>query len=362
MLATIKQEVNQIGYKTQELAKDYDREKGTTAVTTALAILNTQIFCIQKNRKVLVRHEDGTLKFHPENIPELFTEPLSVIVPVDFMAKHFKEHWAGFTFYSRNKIQEIRADLSARFKLFTLEERDWSDPVNRHRTPNPCESFNLIGALLLARALEDILLTHRKLEAKQLDWSESIGNGNYPKIRDEDNCALPAHKAYSTVALYNVIFDGIDSWGRDEADFSGQEPRPEVIRAIELEAKILQAEQAFETVLDADPIRDPEMVFITETFDYVKSEIIEDESVDCRIEVSNVVSTHPFCEFVRLTMKVSPKIRTLCQKRENAVNIPAWAFSQGERALKWWQRRIDESGLWFSEMTPGWVLDKMVPF
>ncbi len=362
MITTIKQEVNQIGCRLQELVKDYYSEKGITAVATALAILNTQLFCAQKNKKVLVRHENGTLKFHPENIPKLFAEPLSVIVPVDFMAKHLKEHWAGFTYISRNKIQEIRADLSARFKLFTLEERDWSDPANRHRAPNPCESFNLIGALLLARALEDILLTHRKLEAKQLDWSQPIGNGNYPEIRDEDNCALPAHKAYSTVALYNKIFEDIDVWGRDEVDFGDREPRPEVIRAIELEAKTLQAEQAFEAVLDADPIRDPEMVFITETFDYVKSEIIEGESVNCRIEVSNVVSTHPFCEFVRLTMKVSPKIRTLCQKRENAVNIPAWAFAQGESALKWWQKRIDSTCLWFTEMAPSWVLDNIIPY
>lgn len=355
MLATIKTQVKQIACNYRNILSQYTLKE----VITLWGILNEMIWCAAINAKAISKRRNENLVFYQENIPKLINESITVVTPVQFLVKYLKKFWSGLTYGSATAIRRLRSVLCEEFKLFTLEERDWSDPSNRHRAPNPCGSFDIIGGLVLARLCEDAALTHYELEDTGLDWSQPIGNGNYPQVRNEDN-SLPAHKAYTLVALYNLVFEGIDRWGREEADFTDQEPRPEVVQSLKVRTQTLQAEQAFEEALQANP-SDPEIVLITQTFDYVETEEVS-FSDGSRILEPKVISTHLLCEFVRLTMKIPPTIRPLCQKREESVNVPAWALDRGVRALAWWQKRLGESGLWFTEIAPLWVLDEIVPF
>jgi hypothetical protein len=119
-------------------------------------------------------------------------------------------------------VIRVRNEFCEVFKFHTLEKRDWTNLTDRHRQPNPCSEFDCVHALILAECSEQKLLVDYTLEELRLDWSQQIGNDNYPMVRDELKSLLE-HKAYTLVALFNMIFEGIVRWGRPDEPPSGEE-------------------------------------------------------------------------------------------------------------------------------------------
>jgi hypothetical protein len=56
-------------------------------------------------------------------------------------------------------------------------------------------------------------------------------------------------------------------------------------------------------------------------------------------------------------------------KKEKVLTVPVWtilsegfANEQSERAIVWWEERIENSGLWLSQLALPWVWDAVLPF
>ena len=354
MISTTLLEVNLISGKYEELISELSFKE----CLTILGILNEKIYCAAVNAKVITKCKEGRI-FHREKITKLLTEAVTVVTPVTYLATYLKMYWPNLAYHSRTAVARLREVLSEKFKLFTLEERDWSNPEARHRAPNPCGSFDFLGALLVAKLLEARVMVWYKLEDLRLDFTQPLGNCNYPLVRDESQ-SLPAHKGYTMVKLYNFLFEGIDRWRRDEVDFGGQQPIPETVQAIKVRYQTLLAEEAFTAALESDPNRDPTEVLETEVFEFTEPVICESDGI--AILTERVIAAIPLSRLVRRAMKVVPKARLPIPSQEASVRVPCWALSESSKALAWWQRRIENSGLWLSALAPSWVLDEIVPF
>lgn len=327
-------------------------------VATISGLLNSYIYCCGLKTGVILRDSKRNLIFNQNNIEKLLN-PIEVSVSMTHLVDYLKEHWTGFTYTSKKLIERYRRQLSEFFKIFTLEERDWSVPANRHRAPNPCGSFDILQALMLARACEIELLTRYRLEEQQLDWSQEIGNGNYPMVRDEST-SLPAHKGWVMMKLFGMVFKGITGW-RKESEPSTEQPLSMVVTALRTKHLALQAEIRLDELVEADPEREPEEILATEVMEIVETEVVESEGVAALVE--KVAATIPLLWAVRRReMRVSPKVRRSIPVAEASVNVPCWALKQSDCALAWWEKRIERSGLWLSQLAPSWVWDAVLPF
>ena len=342
-----------------KLLRKYTRKE----VFTILGILNGMLYCAALNAKVITR--DKVRKyFNREYLPALLNAP-TVTVSVRFLMDYLKEHWKGLTYYSVNAVMRFREILSQEFRLFTLEKRDWSDPKNRHRNPNPCGQFNVIKALQLAEQCEIRLKEHYKLEEVGLDWTQKIGNGNYPMVRDESK-SFPAHKGFVMVKLHRMILGPVSTYCRDDDDFVLQYELllPLAIQAIENEYLALQAEEMLEQAeaqldkLKGDNPDADEQDLLAEPMEIVETETVESGGI--AVVVSHVAKVIPLTTgLIRCCMWVLPAPRP---KREKTLTVPCEVLEQSESALDWWRERIDSSGLWLSQMAPQWVWDAVLPF
>lgn len=359
ILASIWLKVKLISRNLWKLLRKYTHKE----VFTILGILNGMLYCAAINAKVISR--DKVRKhFDHKYLPALLNFP-TVNVLVTFLMEYLREHWTGLTYYSVNAVIRFRVILSQEFQLFTLEDRDWSDPKNRTRKPNPCGCFNTVKALLLVEQCETILKEHYKLEEVGLDWSQEIGNGNYPMIRDESK-SFPAHKGFVMVKLYRMILGPVSTYCRNDDDFVPQDELllPLAIQAIENEYLALQAEEMFEQAeaqldkLKGDNPDADEQDLLAEPMEIVETETVESGGV--AVVVSHVAKVIPLAAgLIRCCMWVLPAPRP---KREKVLTVPCEVLEQSESALDWWRERIDSSGLWLSQMAPQWVWDAFLPF
>lgn len=353
MIAITLHEVNTIAQEFDEKLKGYR----FTKVFTIFGILNRMLYLAAIKEKIISHPnpKTGLRAYNKKNIGRL-AQPITVISCVTGTETYLKEHWARAA-HSVNPIRETRELLSETFKLFTLEDRDWSVAENRGRAPNPCSEFDSVRSLILAERCEQKLLVRFKLEEIQLDWSQEIGSGNYPTVRDESK-SMPEHKAYTLVALYNMMFDGIARWGRQDEP-SGSNPLPEVVENIHNNFKELQAEKAFDRLQDEQPDRPPEEILATESFDFVAPEIIVSNGLS--ILVDRLIARIPLASVIRRSMQVPPVPRVEV-KKEASVAVPVWAMERNDVAIAWWDEQLSKTGLWLSELAPSWVLDAILPF
>lgn len=356
MIARTEQEIN-------ALSQEFDaklRGKSITKIFTIFGILNHALYIAGRQVKVISdKHgSKGLRDYNQENINDL-VQPLAVPVKMEGIMTYLFEHWEGRHYTSKNTVDKVRHDLSDNFKLYNLEDRRESRKIakNRNKQPNVMTNFDAVAALILAERCELILLEHYNLEEIQLDWSQEIGNGNYPMVRDESK-SLPEHKAYTLVRLFNLVFTGIVRWGR-RTEPANDRPLPDVVQIVNTNFKMLQAEQAFEKIKEAEPDRPEEEILATETFDVTETEIVE--SNGCAILVDRLIARIPLAAMVRRTMKVPPAKRVKVEK-EAAVTVPVWAIEKSEQAIAWWEEKLGKTELWLSEMAPSWALDAVLPF
>lgn len=360
ILTSLQAKVKAISRKLARLLRRYTHKE----VATFMGMLNALLYRAASNAKVIVRNATGKLIFNQNRLSTLLNLH-TVNISAVFFADYLKKFWAGLTYYSINAARRFREILSQVFQLFTLEERDWSDPKDRHRKPNPCGGFNVALALLLAEQCETILKEHYKLEEVSLDWSQEIGNGNYPMIRDESK-SFPAHKGFVMVKLYRMILGPVSTYCRNDDDFVPQDELllPLAFQAIENEYLALQAEEMFEQAeaqldeLKGDSPDADEQDLLAEPMEIVETETIESGGV--AVVVSHVAKVIPLAAgLIRCCMWVLPAPRP---KREKVLTVPCEVLEQSESALDWWRERIDSSGLWLSQMAPQWVWDAFLPF
>lgn len=333
-------------------------------VATILGILNGMLYCAALNAKVITRHQVRK-HFDHKYLPALLNAP-TVSVPVTFLMGYLKEHWKGLTYYSVNAVIRFREILSQEFQLFTLEKRDWFNPKNRHRRPNPCGGFNVVKALLLVEQCEIRLKEHYKLDEVGLDWSQEIGNGNYPMVRDESR-SFPEHKGFVMVKLFRMILGSVSTYCRNDDEFTPQDGLllPLAVEAIENEylallaaGKTEQAEQQLDELMGDNPDADEEEL-LDQPMEIIESETVQSGGI--AVIVSHVAKVIPLAAgLIRCCMWVLPAPRP--KKLEKVLDVPCSVLEESEMALDWWKERIEHSGLWLSEMAPTWVWDAVLPF
>jgi len=330
---------------------------------TMLGILNELLYCAAVNAKVISRDAKGKIIWNHKNLSALLNAP-TVETPVTYVAEYLKLFWKGVAYYSTNAAMRFREILSQEFQLFTLEKRDWSDPKNRHRQPNPCGGIDVVLALLLAEQCEIRLKEHYKLEETGLDWSQEIGNGNYPMVRDESK-SFPKHKAFVLVKLHRMILGSVVGYCRNDDDFEPQgELLPLAARAIENKYLALQAagtldqaESKLNELMGDNPDADVQEL-LAEPMEIVETEAVQ--SGGLAVVVGHVAKVIPLAAgLIRCCMWVQPAPRL---KKEKVLTVPCSVLEQSEAALGWWKERIENSGLWLSEMAPTWVWDAVLPF
>ncbi|HLO52428.1 MAG TPA: hypothetical protein VK211_28770 [Kamptonema sp.] len=314
-------------------------------VATIQGTLNALVYSAAANDGLVWRSPDRALHFNFENIGYFFRTDRAIITPVTFIADYLKKFWAGLAHYSRDAVQRIRWLISDRFKVFTQEDRtaDWRNPKNRHRNPNPAGEFNMLRALLLARACEEHLLCYgRQLEATQLNL-ETVGNGCYEWERIEEK-SFPQHKGFLMAAIGHAA--GI--WTGDG------EPHPEIVGVIELEYLRVAAENQYEQTEPGDrteaEILEKDWLAVTE------SETVVSDGV--AVVVEKVVDAIPLVMLVRRSMRV-PARRLLPRAEDGGVSVPSWVRIAGDRARAWWERQIFEHR-WLQDVAPDWVLEAAV--
>ena len=310
-------------------------------VATIQGILNGLVYSAALNDGVAYRDGNNKLHFDFQHIGHFFRGDRAVHTPITFLAEYLKKYWAGLTYYSRDVVARTRRLISDKFKVFTQEDRtaDWRDPKNRHRNPNPCGDFNMLRALLLARACEERLLCYgRQLEATQLNI-ETAGNGHYEWERIEEK-SFPKHKGYTLAAIGKAA--GI--WTGSEA------PHPDIVGAIGLEYLRLKAEKQFQEIEPGDrteeEILEQEFVTVTEV------DVVESSGV--AIIVERIIDAVPLAVLVRQSMSV-PAQRLLPRIDDGGISVPTWARLAGDRACEWWEKQIDTHGRWLLEITPEWL-------
>lgn len=348
-------------------------------VATILGTLNALAYCGGLNARTISRDKNRKLLFHRSNIDPLLVGR-TVICGIKFISDYLKTHWSSYTHTDRREIFRIRALLCEHFQLFTLEDRQhWVEPKNRGPYPNPCGHFDIPGALLLAEQCEEILKQHYVLEEMELDWSEEIGNGNYPMVRDE-KVSLPEHKWYTLKKLHDMVFAGTGiSYCRKEPKIDPSAVANELMAEwVETRYLALAAGDRFDCALDAlengetdtaeffepvaiEPACEAVSVFVDRTgvehFRKIKVAIAQDVE-PTRISIAS--------SLIQCCMRV-PAMKHV--KKEKMLAVPTWAIlsegfanEQTERAIAWWEEQIENSELWVSQIAPSWVWDAVLPF
>lgn len=311
-------------------------------VATIQGTLNALVYSAAVNDGLAWRSPDRALHFNFQHLGYFFRTDRTVITPVTFIADYLKKYWAGIAHHSRDAVQRTRRLISDVFKVFTQEDRatDWRDPKNRHRNPNPAGEFNMLRALLLARACEEHLLCYgRQLEATQLNL-ETAGNGCYEWERIEDK-SFPQHKGFLLAAIGHAakIWTGCTA------------PHPDITTKIDVEYLRVTAEEQLQQIEPGDrteeEILDQEFIAVTE------SEMIVSDGV-AMIE-EKVIDMVPLALFVRRSMRV-PARRLLPAVEDGGVSVPSWARVAGDRARAWWEQRVTTHGRWLLEIAPEWLL------
>jgi hypothetical protein len=319
-------------------------------IQTLHGILNRLIYiAAQDDGMVFRRSTDGKLQFNFKKIVDFFRPGRSVIAPVNGISTYLKEHWAGRAYYSRDTITSLRYLLSERFKLFTLEDRrlEWRNPLNRHRVTNPCADFNMLRAILLARACEEYLLAYGlKLEVTELDMA-TIATKTYEQVRVEYG-SFPEHKAYTMAK----IGDAAGLWTDSVA------PHPELVEIINLEYFRVCAEKQFNDIDPDEDGRSPEQILEDEWLPVTEVEETEQDGVIVLFE--KLVDVIPWKVLVRRSMFV-PARKLLPKLDDGGIRVPLWALEVGARAMLWWEMQIGKCG-WMQNFAPLWVLDTLVPF
>ena len=211
-------------------------------VATTFGIVNELTYCLGRNAGVITRDTGGKLQFDTENIGRLFAPHQTVHSPVTYISEYLKKWWGSMVYHGTDAVRRIRDSL-CRIGCFTLEDRDWSNPFNRSRVPNPCGNVSALRLLLTAYACEE-RLRHEgfEVDAKKLvDSPNKVGNVTPVYVRDEAR-SLPEHKAGTLFVLFNAAFKGLMRWHRvDQEDCFGRTaepvggwgtPHPEVLEAI----------------------------------------------------------------------------------------------------------------------------------
>lgn len=214
-------------------------------VATTYAVINELTYCLGRNTGVITRDTEGKLQFDTKNIGRLFRPQQTVHSPVTYISEYLKKWWGEMVYYGRDAVRRVRDSL-CRLGCFTLEDRDWSNPFNRSRNPNPCGNVSALRLLLTAYACEERLL-HEGIEVdaqKLVDSPNTAGDVTPVYVRD-DARSLPQHKACTLVVLFNAAFKGLMRWHRvDMEDCFGRveepvggwgTPHPEVLEAISAE-------------------------------------------------------------------------------------------------------------------------------
>jgi len=340
-------------------------------VATILGVLNALVYCGGVNTKTIARDRDHKLVFNNKNIDALLSGR-TVICPVRFISWYLREYWNPYAHNSRHHVFRIRALLCDHFKIFTLEERNWTHPGDRHRNPNPCGHFDIPGALLLAEQCEEILKRHYELEELELDWNEEIGNGRYPMVRDEE-MSLPEHKWYTLKRLHDMTFAGTGvSYCRKEPKPGNPcEPNQLMAEWVETRYLALEAGDRFECAIEA--IENGE----TETADFFEPVTLEPVCEALSGFVDRTGIEHFRKIKVAIAQDVEPRrisiassliqccMRTPVErhvKKEKMLSVPVWAIEKTERAIAWWEEQIENSALWLSELAPQWAWDAVLPF
>ncbi len=356
MVARTEQEIN-------ALSQEFDaklRRKGIKEIFTIFGILNITLYIAGRQVKIIGNKHgrEGLRDYNQKNINDL-VQPLSIAPRMTGIMTYLRTYWKGRHHKSINTVDRVRHDLSNIYKLYNLEDRRESrkNPKNRTRESNVMSNFDAVAALILAERCELILLQHYKLEEVHIDWTQEIGNGNYPTVRDELK-SLPEHKAYTLVRLFNMVFTGIARWGR-RTEPANDRPLPDVVQIVNTNYKMLQAEQAFEKFKEEEPDRPEEEILETETFEFTETEVVVSGGLAFLVET--VVAKIPLAAMVRRSMKVPPAPRVKVEK-EAVVTVPVWAIEQSEKAIAWWEEQIGKTELWLSEMAPSWALDAVLPF
>lgn len=356
MITRTLQEVNALSQEFDEKLKKLKGRK-IQRLFTMFGLLNNALYLAGVQARVISnKKSDGLRTYNAKNIAKL-AAPMTIAPRMTGITTYLLKHWAGRCYDSKKTVEKVRKELSDKFKLYNLDCRDWTGPKGRNRKSNCMSNLDVAAALILAERIELILLEHYSLEEIQLDWSQEIGNGNYPTVRDESK-SMPEHKAYTLVALYNMMFDGIVRWGRQDEP-TDVTPLPEVVESIHNNFKELQAEQAFDRLQDEQPDRPPEEILATESFDFVAPEIIVSNGLS--ILVDRLIARIPLVSVIRRSMQVPPVPRVEV-KKEASVAVPVWAMEKNDMAIAWWDEQLSKTGLWLSEMAPSWVLDAILPF
>jgi hypothetical protein len=354
MVTITRHEVNAIAQEFDKLLEG----RSTKEIFTIFAVLNRLLFVAGRQAHIISNpQQDGKRVYNKTNIVKL-AQPIVVITSLKGIRTYLRDYWISRVYKAPNSITRVRDELCKVFKLYALEKRNWTKPTDRTRQPNPCSEFDCVRALILAERCEQRLLVDYTLEELRLDWSQEIGNGNYPMVRDEAK-SLPDHKAYTLVALFNMMFDGIVRWGRPDEPASGKTPLPEVVETIKNNVKQLQAEHRFEELQDEEPDRDPDEIIETESFEFTETEIVRSNGL--AFYAARVIATIPLTGMVRRSMKVQPKERVKT-KKEACLPVPVKMLEESPEAIAWWGERIDKTGLWLSQLAPTWVWDAVLPF
>jgi len=368
MITTICVKINSIAKDFQNQLQDLPLKE----VATILGVLNALVYCGGVNARTITRDKNRKLLFHRSNIDPLLAGR-TIICGIKFISDYLEKHWAPYTHTDRRQILRIRALLCDRFQLFTLEDRlDWGNPKNRRPVPNPCGHFDIPGALLLAEQCEEILKQHYKLEELELDWNESIGNGNYPTVRNEE-MSLPEHKWYTLKRLHDMVFAGTGvSYCRKEPKFDKSDNfNQSIVEWIETRYLALAAGDRFHCALEA--LENGE----TETAEFVEPVAIESvcEAVSIFVDRTgreNFRKTKVVIarDAVPKRISIASSLIQCCMrvpvqkyvKKEKVLSVPVWAIDKTERAIAWWKEKIENSELWLSQIAPAWVWDTVLPF
>lgn len=313
-------------------------------IFTIQGTLNAYVYSAALNDGVVYRAPDGSLRFDFQQLGYFFRTDRAVSSPVTFLADYLKKYWTGLALYSRDAVRKIRRLICEKFKVFTQEDRsvDWQNPLNRHRNPNPCGEFNMLRALLLARACEEHLLCYgRELEATELNI-ETAGNGHYQWERVEGK-SFPKHKGYTMAAIGSAT--GI--WTDSDA------PHPDIVNEIELEYLRVTAEQQFQEIEFGD--RTEEEVLNQEFVAVTEIQTVSSDGV--AVVVEKIVDAVPLAVLVRRSMLVRSRRLLPKNNDDGGVIVPTWARNPGDRAGRWWVQQIIAHGLWLLDIAPEWVLE-----
>jgi len=327
-------------------------ELNRTEILTIQGILNGYIYCAALNDKRITRSLNGRMRFKSSDIADFFRGDRRVVCPVTWFRDYLRTYWAGLTYTSRDAIADTRKRLCEHFKIFTLEDRHefWKDPLNRHRQSNPCGEFNMLRAIMLARACEEHLLTYgMELEALQLNI-ETAGNGHYEYDRIEDK-SFPTHKAY----FLAIVGKAAGLWTDSE------QIHPDLHGIVEMEGLRMNAEHQFEQIDPGDDDDRPDSEILEEEMLAVTEIEVVTAQFGVSTIVERVVDAIPLVYLVRRSMLIPPAPRPLFDS-EGGIRLPAWVRTPRDQSVRWWQRAIDRAGSWLLDFAPEWAIDRLVPF